>query len=234
MAFPTVAATNGGNVTADSTSHTVNLPGGISAGDLLIAIFAVDDTPTITWPAGWTQLAEDVGALSEVTASIYYREADGTEGASITVTTDVSEGSAHTTYRITDWHGTSAPEISAVSSDATSTPDPNSLSPSWGAEDTLWLAVVCYWPGSRTVSSYPTNYTDGINDRWSSSSGTGVGSGRRELNSSSEDPGTFTLSASARNASYVIGVRPEGAGGGDSIPYLVDLARRRFRPLLVR
>ena len=65
-------------------------------------------------------------------------------------------------------------------------PNSPSLTPSWGALDTLWFAVT----GVRNnygVSSYPTNYIDGRLD----SIVIRVATCRRELNASSENPDVF-------------------------------------------
>ena len=203
MAFPTVAAENGGTDTG--TSHTVNLPSNISYGDLLIVFFACGYQVTVTFPEGWAQLFLD--ETSYVQFGCWYRVADGSEGASIEVTTSDWRGSSHTTYRVTGYSGT--PEAGTAVIDLGTAPDPPSLTPSWGAKDTLWLAAVGYFAGTATVTAYPTNYSNGRNDRLDNGDyGVGIGSARRELNAASEDPGTFTLSAWSRLISNTVAVQP--------------------------
>jgi hypothetical protein len=189
--FPTVAAVNGGNNTSNSTNHTVNLPSGIVSGNLLLVFFVSDGNPTITFPGGWTQLFQTVYNTT-VKFGAWYRIADGTEGATITVTTSASEMSAHTSYRITGYNG--VPEVGTSATGITANPNPPSLAPSWGSQATLWLAACGHDYGVDTVSAYPTNYTDGRNDRSNNLDGVGVGTARRSLIAASEDPGTFTLS----------------------------------------
>ena len=208
MAFPQVAAVNGGGNTTNTTSHTVNLPSGIVSGNLLLVFFASDGTPTITFPSGWTQLFQTAGG-TDVKFGAWYRIADGTEGATITVTTSASECSNHTSYRITGYSGT--PEVGTSATGNSTTPNPPSLTPSWGAKDTLWFACQGN-DGSTATTAYPTNYTNGRNDNNSVSDPTAsVATARRELNAASEDPGTFTI-ATARNwVANTVAVKPIAA-----------------------
>lgn len=204
MAFPQVAAVNGGNDTVNRTDHTVNLPAGIQAGDLLLVFFASDGNPTITFPEGWTELFDKLSAL-EVRLVVWYRVADGEEGATITVTTSNIQMTAHTSYRITGYSG--VPECGDATTGNSTTPDPPSLTPSWGAKDTLWFAV-CGYDANKTVTAYPTDYTNGRNDFADSLWGCGVGSARRELNAESENPNVFTISASEQWVANTIAIQP--------------------------
>jgi len=201
--YPTVAGTNTSVESSTTTSHTVDLPAGIQSGDLLLAFFAGDyiGAGIITWPGDWTELfkkgTHTVGAI--------YKVATGGEGSSITVTTSLAVKSAHQTYRITEYTG--APEIANTSSVATSaTPNPPSLTTSWGNSRVLWIAGFGGDDASsRTLSSYPTDYSDG---QFTSTGGyTYVGSAVRELEAASEDPGVFTLSGSICWYAWTIGVR---------------------------
>jgi len=57
--FPVVEAENGGNDIIDQLNHTVNLPAGIVAGDLLLVIFGADGNfEAVGWPGGWVELFE--------------------------------------------------------------------------------------------------------------------------------------------------------------------------------
>lgn len=208
--FPTVAGTNTSTQASD-TNHTVNLPASIADGDLLLAIFRTDISgPTHTWPSGWTLLYDATGEPRE---EVRFRRADGTEGASITVTTSGATLSIHRTYRITGHHTTTDPEAGTVASGSSLNPDPPSLSPSWGAEDTLWFSVAAYHTfDTRTLTAFPTSYTDTFDDR-QSDDGPAIGSCRRELNAASEDPGTFTISGAGTPAwkANTIAIRPAAA-----------------------
>jgi hypothetical protein len=215
MSFPTVAGRNNSADGADATSHTVALPASIASGDLLIVHFVVDGSPTITWPANWVSIADrGHGDGSASKSACAYKIADGTEGASISVTTSASEKAASRSWRITGWHGTTVPEA-ATSAGNDAAPDPPNLSPSWGAEDTLWLALHGHENTSTSVTAYPTNYVDTFGQGTSgASAATNViqAVAERSLNAASENPGAFTLNGSRVWANFTVAIRP-GAGG---------------------
>lgn len=208
MAYPQVVAVDGGYRYTNSTSHTVNLPADIQAGDLLLVFFCVDADPIVTFPEGWTELFHASHEDYHVFGT-WYRIADGEEGATITVTTSSSQMSAHTSYRITGHSGT--PEAGTAVTTWSFIPNPPSLTPTWGAKDTLWFASQGNDKEAVNVTDYPADYTDGRNDRGSASGGVGVATARRELNAVSEDPGTFTLDTSCAWVANTVAVQPEEA-----------------------
>jgi len=224
MAFASVAGSAESVEQPAATSHTVDLPASISSGDLLIGFFSVNADPgAIVWPMGWSEILQlDDG---QVSLSVAYRDADGGEGASIEVTTTNSEKSAHQMYRITGAEdpATQAPEIDAGTTGASTTPDPGSLTPTGGAEDFLWFAVTAN-DGRKTVTAFPTNYTDGVGNVNDNDGGVALGVARRELNASSEDPGTFTISGSDQWAAATVAVHPAAAAGVKPIATIFTIA----------
>lgn len=212
MAFPTVqdSDTKNGTQTSNSNSWTLTYPTNIAAGDLLIAFVGSDGQPSPTFPTGWTAIGAGrwLATASAATLIAYYKIADGTESGNFTLSLSTSEQGAWRIVRITGWHGTTPPEAGTANANNTDTPDPPSLSPSWGAADTLWFAAEAADGGATSVSTYPTNYTNGFSD--SSGGGTGghLGTARRNVNATSEDPGTFLLSATEQWAAQTIAVRP--------------------------
>jgi hypothetical protein len=151
------------------------------------------------------------GGASQLT--IFEKIADGTEGG----TTATWIASLATTgiwqvMRVTDADASTASEVTSTSGDA-SAANPPSLTPSWGADDTLWIVVAGHAAGSSTAfTAAPTNYT-GFQNNGASSGGAAVSiaSATRQLNASSEDPGAFTVSNNRFWAAATIGVRPSGA-----------------------
>lgn len=213
MAFPQVAGTNTSSHGSGVTSHTVSLPASIGAGDLLL-IFANfnGSTVAVSVPTGWTEIYDSQSGSGSAWGWKAYRIADGGEGTSVSVTTDVSVTSAHQTFRITG-HGGNAPELSSAGG-TSSNPDPPSLTPSWGSADTLWFAVYSH-DSTTSISAYPTNYTNGNHTATAS----GVASARRELAATSEDPGTFTVTT-LRDADVItLAVEPAAAGGPTTAPW---------------
>lgn len=208
--YPTVETTATSEENSATNSHTVDLPSGIQSGDLLLVVFSTFDSAvhTMTWPpTDWTDLDSSSGSVTRHTCTAY-RVADGGEGASITVSTSGTVWSAHQTFRISGYTGT--PEASRDNSYPGGTnPDPPSLSPSWGAALTLWIAGFGGTDTTTTaVSSYPSNYSNGayaeggVGSYWAS-----VGTARRLCYASSENPGTYTMSDSIDSMAFTIAVQ---------------------------
>lgn len=221
--FPSVAATNTSTTTSAATSHTVNLPSGIQSGELLISLITVyndsGSTPIdVTWPGGWTEFFEQDATSStlHLVTSGAYRQATGSEGSSITVTTNVGGYAGHNSYRITGAADPAVqpPEVSTTPyiDDPGTTIDPPSLSPTGGANNYLWLAVAGWRRSGRTLVGSPTNYTNTLDaNSGGGAPGVHLVSARRQLNAASEDPGLFTVSAnSERKIGATIAVHPAG------------------------
>lgn len=215
MAFPIVETTNTTNGTGASASPVVNLPTGIVSGDLLIVLFRTAiGTAGVGWPTGWTELVESTADASDDAIAIGYRLADGTEGATITLTTSSAKFAA-VAYRISgaEEPATQAPQNSAAVTGTSATPDPGSLSPTGGAKDYLWLWMGG-WEAEQTSppAGNPTNYTNPIG----ANSGTAgviatncrVASAIRSLNAVTEDPGSWTISASDDWTAFTVAVHP--------------------------
>jgi hypothetical protein len=218
VAFPGLNVTDrsGGNSGADQTAHVLTLPTNIVSGDLLLMFFAVDGTDAGDLPAGWTREFNTSGNTRQFT--LYRRTSDGGEGSTITVNTASAEGSAYTGYRISDWNALE--KTTDLTGTNSSSPNSPSLTPTWGAKDTLWLSACGYDPGNRSISTYPASYINGRNDRWSNGNGVGVGSATRLLNATSDDPGAFTLSANAPWFAATIAIEPSAAGGPDDVTFV--------------
>lgn len=228
MTFPAVAATATSADTAAVTSHTVSLPASIAAGDLLIIPFGWTSLlpQTITWPTGYTAIT---GAFVEqstvVGVDAAYRWADGTEGATISVTTNGATKSTHNSYRITGAENpaTQAPEAANLTGTSATAPDGPPLTPTGGSKDYLWL-VGCNADGETDISAAPTNYTDLLTASTGITGATSIncrmGSARRELAASSENPGQFNLTSTNWTA-ITIAIHPAGAAAAaDPYPYI--------------
>jgi len=188
------------------------MPATVNAGDLLIALFTNDGGATVTTPSGWTQLASTANG-SAVRLSVYYKIAAGTEGGTTVnfVTSANEEEAAAQVYRITNWHGTTLPEISTAATSTSTRPDPASLDPAgWDVADTLWLAVAGQDRGDQGPTiAYPAYYTDGISTLSSATTDScRTLSARRVLAAASENPGAFTIPASEEWVAFTIAVRP--------------------------
>lgn len=196
FAFPQVASVTASQETAATTTHTINLPSA-NVGDLLITFFSADGT-------AWTIFAWDTGAgrwpalgcTSPGAALAFcarYRIVDGTELSTYTIEITEAEKSATQVYRITNWHGATAPERAFASSSGSATADPPNLALlGWGAtEETLWL-IAAVSDADTTFSADPANYTN-PNENNSAGATTGVKlrTLRRNLKAASDNPDAF-------------------------------------------
>lgn len=135
---------------AAATSHTRTLPSGIVAGQMLLIINRLAGGNQLsTVPSGWTQVS---GTSLSVLTTAFYRIADGSE-----TTVDIAFG---TSTKCLSTLLTISPASAIAGSFSTGTVDPPSLSPSWGSDDNLWLAVGSL-RSTDAVSSYnspPTGF----------------------------------------------------------------------------
>ncbi len=227
MTFPTVEATNSSEHSSAVSSHTVSLPASIASGDLLVVFFGyavANGTVTVTYPnegTDWIELftvEQTIGANNALSCA--YREADGGEGASITVTSGVNTRSAHVSYRLSGAEDpdTQAPEFTtSVGNNQDPFETAASLTPTGGAADFMWLASGSSSHGGDTsdYTAYSTSYTNGFNiANTGSLSGTRciTGSARRELNASSESPSKWTHNSTVSECvSATLAIHPASA-----------------------
>jgi len=211
LAAPLVASVTETAFGTDTTDHHVDMPATVDVGDLLIVLFINDKDSTVNTPTGWNLLVSEANG-KHVRASVYYRIAAGTEGGTtVNFVTSATEEAAAQVYRITNWHGTTPPEISTTATGTDTTPDPASLDPAgWDVADTLWLVVAGQDRGDQGApTAYPASYTNGISTL--SSNGTAscrIHSARRVLAAASENPGSFTIPVSEQWVAFTIAVRP--------------------------
>ncbi len=233
LSIPTIRSSTSSSVIVDNTSHAVSMPSGIVSGDLLISFFTVEGSPTITWPAGWTEFATRSSGVVGKT-SIAYRQADGTEGSTITVTTTApASQSTHCTYRIIGAAdpATRPPEASTFDSQTTIVSggsifgvgilniDCPSLTPTGGVKQYLWLSAgtVRTTAGlNGNLYTIPTNYgntkeanTDpvGIHFGWP------MYTADRNARLATEDPGyfgfnSFTVGVTFNWMTFTVAVHP--------------------------
>ncbi len=210
--FATVESTSNGSATADSTP-TLTMPATVSADAVLIACQAVDLAQTITWNTAtfgtWTLLFQ-VAFTNEVNVECRAKLADGTEDSGTMDNTD--SGAADTAwvvYSVIGWENDTVANgveagTAAQANDAS--PDPPSLTPSWGNKDTLWITVMG-WDHTDTLTGYP--YAD--NNVTATSGGAfpaSVAFSSDELTGTSQNPGTYTLSGTDQWVANTIAVEP--------------------------
>ena len=199
--------------TTSTTSHVVSLPTGYAAGDLLLIMFVVHSS-TATTPSGWTLVDTNGVNSNSDNAYIFAKLATGSEGSSVTITTSASNLASGISVAITGARSslTGMIEFAKLATTSTSlTPNPPSLTPTWGSARNIWIAVAFSQDGNYTFSSYPTNYTDKqAIQQTGGFPGNSVIMAGRILSASTEDPGVFTTTANARVwTTYTLAIRPQ-------------------------
>jgi hypothetical protein len=186
--FPAVLARQANRQTSNTTTHTITLPTH-TTGDLLTVVFGIDDAPTVSIDgsstAGWTQIATATGGSSLTKGYAYKKVADN--GSTIlTLTSDSAQQSSHMVI-VSDGSDCDATATSGGSVNA----NPPNHTPSGGAQNYLWIAAAVTDSDTNSPTAAPTNY-DELAKIVGSNGGASVTVAERELNASSENPGTFT------------------------------------------
>lgn len=214
--FPLVITTTPTLGTTATASAAVSLPGGIRAGDLLVGIHRSSGAGAHGWPAGYNELADSTGDASANNTTIVWRKADGSEGATATVTQGNSKfASLVHLIRWTADPAVQPPEISTEVTGTSVSPDPGTCTPTGGAKDYLWLWLGG-WENEQT--SPPTGQPSGYSGPAGADSGTAgvvttncrVASAWRTNNASSENPGVWTISVSDDWTAWTMAVHPAG------------------------
>lgn len=202
MAAPVDSARQATSESTAVTTHPINV-GSPVAGTLLIVFCRFAAAPGTVTFTGYNSLADDSTDATDDTTRVFWRWADGTEGATDDLTTVNSVKAAHISWEVTGAQN-EAPAISAVSVGTTTanTATSNSVAPTGAPQDTLYISMA---GGDGEVGAYtaaPTNYTSpGL---ITANSGTGglpatnvfIGGASRQItSSSSDDAGVFTHGA---------------------------------------
>ena len=156
MAFPDIPTVAGGRIlftlnTAGGASGVKTFPNLSSltknSGDLLLAIAVIydgnsNDAEFSSWGASFTEFG-DFATTGTISIGCAYKFSTGSETGTFTVTSaDTSTNdSVMILMSVANAHSSSPPEAGGYTFGVNDNADPGPLSPSWGAEDTLWIAV---------------------------------------------------------------------------------------------
>ncbi len=221
MAFPQIQGTAGTGGGAEPGSIT--LPAGIVTGERLLALVAFDSLSTDTTISlthtgtGWVKLAELRAAGSVVTGVFEKREATGSDALTVGVDgNSVGEIGNWIVYRISGHDPAQAAEIAGeIGTGSDANIDAPNLVASWGSADNLWVWAAGWDNATRTLTSYPANYTANqvTNVGSASSASVGVAMATRALTSASENPGIATISSADQWTAFTIAIKGTGTSG---------------------
>lgn len=213
-AFPQIVGSQLSSRASTSNPDTVDLPASIASGDLIIVFHFSDGALTRTFPSPWVEIKDTVVSGSSANIGIAYLIASGGE-TSVTVTKSADERFSAIAIRISaaSWHGTTAPEVSTGTTGSSQFPNPDSVTASWGAEDNLFIAAYAVDGADVPLptTAWPTNYDSNHIDSPEVASAGGGGIASRELAASSDDPGTFTMTATEQWWAGTVVIRPASA-----------------------
>lgn len=198
MTFPVVQARASGSQDVDSTSHPITLPAGIVPNELLLVVFSCDGVPTHSAPPGWMQVGTTRVYSTNVSASVWYRYARGSD--SLTLTTSAAEQSSHISFRIS---GVASLGGASVQGFSTNTNPPSYTLPG-GIDDVLWIATRC-GDGTVVATSAPSSFANLQTKAAGTANGASTNTAERNLRIATLDPAAFT-STNAIWASWTIGV----------------------------
>lgn len=231
MAFPSERSQASSSSTAAETTHTVNLPGTIRAGDVILVFIRVAVAGAIGWPdATWNELFDGSPDASDDQVAAAWRKADGTEGATISVTSGNGKFvSMAYAYRDAADPTLTPPDQAAATGGGGTEPDSPSLVASGGTKDYYWLSIYSMEGEQTGITAYPANYT--LNQSGIVTTGTGgavttnctMASAGRQVNGASENPGIWDVTGTLDDwAAYTFAIHPAAV-----IPAPLDRAGAR-------
>lgn len=201
--FPVVESTSTDDFSTFNP-YVITIPSGVVIGDLLLVVLSTDGSAIVSIDSGtnWT-IEGNATQDTDVTGTVVWKIADGSDALTMDVTGD-ERGSA-ISFRISG-----AVDVDVSSADAVSpNADPPDHTPSGGVKNYLWIVYTAI-NDEVVVSAAPTDYTDLITEAPTTGGGNASAAvARRELNASSENPGTFT-NVQREWVAFTIAVSPPG------------------------
>jgi hypothetical protein len=204
------------NSAVDTTPDPL-LPANIRAGNLLVLFIRSAVAGAIGWPAGWNELYDESADGSDDQNAAAWRKADGTEGASIALTSGNGKWVA-VCYQIANCAdpNVTPPQLSTVATGTTAEPDATTVTPTGGANDYLWLTMFGMEGEQTGITAYPTNYTVGQTGLISSGTGGATTTNvrmaaaiRTNLNAASHDAPVWDVTGTMTNwVAYTLAVHP--------------------------
>jgi hypothetical protein len=211
--FPKVEGTAVGSTSGTgTTSFNAPLPSSIQAGEMLLLFVAAvrGSAVTVATPSGWTQLYNVTGTGNIRRFCCFYKTASGSEGSTVAVTISDNAVIATNSYRISSFNG--VPEAATPATGTSTSPDSPNLTPTWGADETLWISPVARQSTNAGITA-PANYTNVINKDDTGANPLTMASARREQNASSENPAAWAFTGSAAWVAGTVAVRGVAAMG---------------------
>jgi hypothetical protein len=214
VAAPVDSARQGTNITTAGTSHAINV-GSPASGTLLVVAVRFAVAPGTVTFTGYNLIATSDVDASDDTMNIYTRVADGSEGATDTLTTANSTKLAAICWEITGAGTSITVPNPATFTTAANSANPPAVAPVEGSRTYLILAIAGQDGEVGAYTAAPTNYTSpGL---VTANSGTGgaassncyMGGASRQVTGTGDDPGVFTHgAATAGGLAWTVAIHP--------------------------
>lgn len=221
MTSPSVRSVTTTQITSLSTTHTINLPATIEAGDLILVIGGTARDETLTGPAGYT-VAIDDSMPSVSDCVVYTKEAVGNEDSTtIDATTDVGVDSGWIAYAI-QGADTSAFDNGTFPTSSTNSGDHPTVTPAGGLGDYLGLAICWAFASADNSFTPPSGYSN----IQVAKSGTTfpsihvVCSEQEFVSVSSINPGSTTWTNANTAQRTTVAISEGAAAGGGALPLI--------------
>lgn len=227
MTFPTVEGTTRVVQAGYDIDISGNWPGSRLADDIILLIFTehVDRSGTISGDGTWSNiLIQDTSGQvfnnsgNRLVLASWTRVTGGQAGSGTLTTTVTSSAGVRAGLHLYLIRGAYAAGTPASASGAASLSggdaNPPSHTPSWGADDTLWIACGSNDKGNPT--SAPSGFSGLITDWANVGSGAQVWSAYQALNVASLDPGATSGGTGPGDdwSAMTISIRPATAAAG--------------------
>ena len=213
--MPTLISTTVSTNTSWTRTHDVVLPETRQPAEHLVMVFGMGGNGgSVVIPDGWSEiLGINVFSNDNAQLHVWIKELDGTEPDSYEISTpdDGNKSVAHV-LRIsgaragvledTTWN------VAVGTKRGGTISEPPSLTPDWGADDTLWIVGMSGSSSGANVDVFPTSY---INTVDTSPTNPVVATCSRENNTATESPSQFEISTSNTTKSFTLGLRPAAA-----------------------
>lgn len=233
MAAPTVAARAEYALTSAGTTATPTFTQ--TTGDRVVIFLSLALSGTISPGDGFTDLTNTSAQFH-----IIYKDLDGSEGGNVAITIPSGRACA-LAYNLTagTFDPAQAPEFSTVATGTSSAPDSDSLIPTGGAKDYLWLSAF-HQDGEEAdddtwVSSAPGAFSNLIQKTTGTaqgaSSNSSIAAAERVLNQSNLNPGAFATAQSLAWLAYTVAIHPV-AGNQLVTPGVATLTTVAFAPVI--
>lgn len=211
MTFPSTVSVAQNYDQVGSNWGTQTMPADIVAGNLFIAIVAIDGaSETVTFGGSvttWNKLADGAGhSDGSCTLAIAWAVAQGSDDLSLT---NNSQGGSCVIYQLAlaADPAIQPPELGVVNTGNSTLATVGANSPTGGAKDYKWLAC-CAHDRNRAFTSAPTNYGGTSSQAGNGNGGCGIAISQRETNTATEDPDQFTWATADGFVTDLIAVHP--------------------------